>query len=177
MSMRSRFEEIDESKEKSKKAATLKRSRDEDGAEAEGDKKLSKKQQKKLNKKLKAENGDAVATTGNESSSPAKSSPVKADSEKPGKDKNDGEGKKYKELPGGLKIRDARIKGSGPQAKKGDKVKMRYIGKLSDGKIFDSNTSGKPVSIFSKYFDFTVLSLPSVQFVFTLGKGEVIKGK
>lgn len=34
---------------------------------------------------------------------------------------------------------------------------MRYIGKLGNGKVFDSNTNGKP-------------------FVFNLGKGEVIKG-
>jgi len=34
---------------------------------------------------------------------------------------------------------------------------MRYIGKLQNGKVFDSNTKGKP-------------------FTFHLGKGEVIKG-
>jgi hypothetical protein len=34
---------------------------------------------------------------------------------------------------------------------------MRYIGKLDNGKIFDSNTKGSPLS-------------------FTLGRGEVIKG-
>jgi len=34
---------------------------------------------------------------------------------------------------------------------------MRYIGKLNNGKVFDSNTKGKP-------------------FTFRLGKGEVIKG-
>ena len=34
---------------------------------------------------------------------------------------------------------------------------MRYVGKLENGKIFDSNTKGKPFS-------------------FRLGKGEVIKG-
>jgi FK506-binding nuclear protein len=34
---------------------------------------------------------------------------------------------------------------------------MRYIGKLKNGKVFDSNTKGKPFS-------------------FRLGKGEVIKG-
>lgn len=33
---------------------------------------------------------------------------------------------------------------------------MRYIGKLTNGKVFDSNTKGKP-------------------FAFKLGKGEVIK--
>lgn len=47
--------------------------------------------------------------------------------------------------------------GKGPAAKKGDKVGMRYIGKLTNGKVFDSNKKGKPFS-------------------FKLGVGEVIKG-
>jgi FK506-binding nuclear protein len=29
--------------------------------------------------------------------------------------------------------------------KKGNKVLMRYIGKLPDGKVFDKNVKGKPV--------------------------------
>ena len=52
---------------------------------------------------------------------------------------------------------DDRTIGSGPQAKLGQRVNMRYVGKLSNGKVFDSNTKGKPFS-------------------FILGKGEVIKG-
>lgn len=52
---------------------------------------------------------------------------------------------------------DERKVGTGPQAKKGSKLEMRYIGKLDDGKVFDSNKSGKPFS-------------------FKLGVGEVIKG-
>jgi len=36
----------------------------------------------------------------------------------------------------GIKI-DQRKPGSGPGAKKGDKIGMRYIGKLKDGKVFD----------------------------------------
>ncbi|KXN85346.1 hypothetical protein AN958_11446, partial [Leucoagaricus sp. SymC.cos] len=59
-------------------------------------------------------------------------------------------------LPGGLKIQDATI-GTGPQAKKGDKLQMRYVGKLPNGKVFDKNTKGKPFS-------------------FRLGDGQVIKG-
>ena len=39
----------------------------------------------------------------------------------------------------GVKIDDKKL-GSGPAAKKGNRVSMRYIGKLSDGKVFD----GKP---------------------------------
>jgi len=44
-----------------------------------------------------------------------------------------------------------------PVAKSGKKVGMRYIGKLDNGKVFDSNTKGAPL-------------------VFNLGRGEVIKG-
>ncbi|SLM39952.1 fk506-binding protein [Lasallia pustulata] len=56
----------------------------------------------------------------------------------------------------GVKIDDKKI-GKGPAAKKGDKVGIRYIGKLKDGKVFDANKKGKP-------------------FTFTLGRGDVIKG-
>ncbi|KAA8574025.1 hypothetical protein MFRU_001g01460 [Monilinia fructicola] len=56
----------------------------------------------------------------------------------------------------GVKIDDKKI-GSGPVAKKGNRVGMRYIGKFTDGKVFDSNKKGKPFS-------------------FKLGAGEVIKG-
>lgn len=56
----------------------------------------------------------------------------------------------------GVTIDDRKI-GTGPAAKKGSKVEMRYIGKLKDGKVFDANKSGKPFS-------------------FKLGSGEVIQG-
>jgi FK506-binding nuclear protein len=56
----------------------------------------------------------------------------------------------------GVKIDDKKL-GSGPAAKNGDRVSMRYIGKLTDGKVFDANKKGKPFS-------------------FKLGKGEVIQG-
>ncbi|KAK4695424.1 FK506-binding nuclear protein, partial [Lecanoromycetidae sp. Uapishka_2] len=56
----------------------------------------------------------------------------------------------------GVKIDDKKL-GSGPAAKKGNKVGMRYIGKLKDGKVFDANKKGKPFS-------------------FTIGDGSVIKG-
>jgi FK506-binding nuclear protein len=64
--------------------------------------------------------------------------------------------KKAKKLEGGVTIED-RSAGEGPTVKKGDKIGVRYIGKLANGKVFDSNTKGKP-------------------FYFTVGKGEVIKG-
>ncbi|ODM17404.1 binding protein [Aspergillus cristatus] len=56
----------------------------------------------------------------------------------------------------GVTIDDKKL-GKGPAAKSGNTVAMRYIGKLEDGKVFDSNKKGKPFS-------------------FKLGKGEVIKG-
>ncbi|KAF9889245.1 peptidylprolyl isomerase fpr4 [Aspergillus nanangensis] len=56
----------------------------------------------------------------------------------------------------GVKIDDKKL-GKGNAAKSGNTVAMRYIGKLEDGKVFDSNKKGKP-------------------FTFKLGKGEVIKG-
>ncbi|EXJ93197.1 hypothetical protein A1O3_01754 [Capronia epimyces CBS 606.96] len=52
---------------------------------------------------------------------------------------------------------DVRKVGTGPAAKKGNRLEMRYIGKLDNGKVFDSNKAGKPFS-------------------FKLGAGEVIKG-
>ena len=66
--------------------------------------------------------------------------------------------KKFKvsTLLGGVVTEDRKT-GSGALAKLGNKVGIRYIGKLKNGKVFDKNTSGKP-------------------FVFNLGKGECIKG-
>ncbi|SAM73371.1 related to FK506-binding protein (FKBP) [Ustilago bromivora] len=59
-------------------------------------------------------------------------------------------------LPSGLVIEE-KSQGTGPACKPGQKVGMRYVGKLTNGKIFDQCTIGKP-------------------FYFKLGKGEVIKG-
>jgi FK506-binding nuclear protein len=59
-------------------------------------------------------------------------------------------------LANGLIIEDVKV-GTGPAAKSGKKIGMRYIGRLTTGKVFDKNTSGKP-------------------FDFNLGRGEVIKG-
>ncbi|PWY78190.1 kinase-like protein [Aspergillus heteromorphus CBS 117.55] len=56
----------------------------------------------------------------------------------------------------GVKLDDKKL-GQGVACKAGNTVAMRYIGKLEDGKVFDSNKKGKP-------------------FTFKLGKGEVIKG-
>jgi len=61
-----------------------------------------------------------------------------------------------KTLPNGLIIEDVKV-GEGARAKSGKKIGMRYIGRLTNGKVFDKNTNGKPFS-------------------FNLGRGEVIKG-
>ncbi|KAF9066157.1 hypothetical protein BDP27DRAFT_1449876 [Rhodocollybia butyracea] len=147
----SRFEEVDEEAEKS-----LKRPRDSLTVN-DASKPLSKAEKKK-NKKQKLQDGTA-APSGEEAEKPAKGETKdgeKAD-EKKGKDKKD---KKtpvaVKELPSGLKLKDTTV-GTGPMAKKGQTISMRYIGKLTNGKIFDSNTKGKP-------------------FTFRLGAGEVIRG-
>jgi FK506-binding nuclear protein len=43
----------------------------------------------------------------------------------------------------GVKIDDKKL-GSGPACKKGNKVSMRYIGKLTDGKVFDGKSHDIP---------------------------------
>lgn len=138
-----------------------------DGA-ANGDAKLSKKQQKKL------KNNEGKAVAADASSGAAKEEiPSSAKSDKkvqfaknleqgptpsPAAKKDEGKPKAGLGIKtvNGVKIDDKKL-GTGPAAKKGDRVGMRYIGKLKDGKVFDSNKKGKPFS-------------------FKLGVGEVIKG-
>ncbi|KAK7692951.1 hypothetical protein QCA50_004592 [Cerrena zonata] len=144
-----RFEEVED--EESTKDSK-KRPRESDTMDTD-EPKLSKSEKKKQNKKLKAESGKAVAT--GEEKPPAKED-KKEKKEKKKAEKAEKPAAKVIEKEGGLKIKDHKV-GSGPQAKKGDKVSVRYIGKLTNGKEFDKNVSGKP-------------------FHFRLGKGEVIKG-
>ncbi|EIW62941.1 uncharacterized protein TRAVEDRAFT_26444 [Trametes versicolor FP-101664 SS1] len=141
-----RFEEIDDAAAAKSAADSKKRPRDSDAMET--DEKLSKSQQKKQ-KKLKAASGEAVpAATPEKKDEKKKEKKEKAEKEKPKAE--------TKTVAGGVKLVDNKT-GTGPQAKTGDMVSMRYIGKLENGKIFDQNTKGKP-------------------FKFRLGKGEVIKG-
>ncbi|KAK3341154.1 hypothetical protein B0T25DRAFT_557505 [Lasiosphaeria hispida] len=92
---------------------------------------------------------------------PAKQQADKA-AEKAGKtDKTDKTEKADKAAPAvkviqGVTIDDRKV-GAGRTVKSGDKVGMRYIGKLTNGKVFDANKKGAP-------------------FTFKVGKGEVIKG-
>ncbi|SPO19680.1 related to FK506-binding protein (FKBP) [Ustilago trichophora] len=116
-------------------------------------------------KKVKAEAASASAT-----STPTKVAETKTEkqtkSPKEAKPKTETVEKKTAEkpsskmtttkLPSGLVIEE-KSQGNGPACKAGQKVGMRYVGKLTNGKVFDQCTSGKP-------------------FYFKLGKGEVIKG-
>ncbi|KAF8200950.1 hypothetical protein BJ912DRAFT_1029652 [Pholiota molesta] len=143
----SRFEEIEDEAEPVK---AQKRPRESDATE------ITAKAEKK-NKKQKAEGGKAVE-------SPADAAtPKEEKKEKKKKEKKVDEAKEEKKethakktIAGGVTIQDAKI-GTGPMAKKGNTVRMRYVGKLTNGKEFDKNVSGKP-------------------FAFHLGKSEVIKG-
>lgn len=148
-------------------------------------KKLSKAEKKAL-KKLKKNDGvaapvtptasqtlepkkEATATNGSEKKSvqfaknleqgptpsatpPAKAADKKADAVK---SSNQSASLGVKDIQG-VTVDDRKL-GTGPAAKKGSRVEMRYIGKLESGKVFDSNKKGKPFS-------------------FKLGMGEVIKG-
>ncbi|KAJ1961942.1 peptidylprolyl isomerase fpr3 [Dipsacomyces acuminosporus] len=106
--------------------------------------KIKKQAEKKDNKKRKAE-----------AEAPAEEAPAKAKKEKKEKKKEEKKPKTI-QLPGGIVVEDKK-EGTGPEAKKGKRVAMHYIGKLTNGKVFDQNTKGKP-------------------FWFRLGAGEVIKG-
>lgn len=106
------------------------------------------KAEKKSAKKQKGENGVAIPKEdpvkeikeGKKEEQRKEKKKEKKEKKKDGKDAAE-----VKELEGGVKTKDVKV-GSGPGAQKGQSVKMRYIGKLTDGKVFDSNTQGKPVS-------------------------------
>jgi len=103
------------------------------------------KAEKKAAKKQKGENGVAIPKE-----DPVKETKVERKKEKKEKKEKKKEGKptgEAKEVTGGIQVKDVKV-GEGPGAQKGQSVKMRYIGKLTDGKIFDSNTKGKPVSLY-----------------------------
>ncbi|KAH6660043.1 hypothetical protein BKA67DRAFT_546636 [Truncatella angustata] len=124
------------------------------------DDKTSKKQQKKL----KNNKGDAVEVE--KSKAEAKESPKDAKKVQFAKNLEQGPtGSAANAEKGaapsvkviqGVTVDDRKV-GKGRPAKSGNKVGVRYIGKLQDGKVFDSNKKGKP-------------------FTFAIGKGEVIKG-
>jgi len=151
--------------------------------------KLSKKQLKKLKKN----NGEAAAVK--ESEAEATSTPVKSDKAdkkvqfaknleqgptgsaekaKPATPATPGKAALGPRKVGGITIDDKKI-GSGPACKKGNKVEMRYIGKLQDGKVFDCMY---PHSLLSTDLSLTlkIANKKGKPFGFKLGAGEVIKG-
>jgi FK506-binding nuclear protein len=130
-------------------------------ATTNGETKLSKKQLKKM----KNNSGEAITTKTEEAK---KTEPVKdsaaakpdkkvqfaknleqgptgsSDSKVKEETKTDSKDSKPKATLGvktikGVKIDDKKL-GDGPACKKGDRVGMRYIGKLTDGKVFDCKT-------------------------------------
>lgn len=140
--------ELDDSDEEEEpkaaaKPESKKRAHDADASEAA--EKLSKKQKKQK----KAASGEAVPAGGAEEPADAKKSKKAKDSSAKEEKQPEVKGKGVERvLAGGVKISDHKV-GSGPKAKKGDTVSMRYIGKLANGKLFDSNTKGKAVSFTS----------------------------
>ncbi|KAG1847906.1 hypothetical protein F4604DRAFT_138172 [Suillus subluteus] len=152
-----RFEELSDLAEDEPKAEEHKPSkRPHDDAMDTDEQPAEKVPKKKKAKKQKGEDGKAIPVVVEEKAAEPKGEKEeekKADKKEKKKSKA-AEGKKggsYKELAGGVKIRDVKT-GDGKTAKNGAKVSMRYIGKLQDGKIFDQN------------------------FTFKLGAGDVIKG-
>lgn len=151
-----RYEELSDLAEDEPKAEKHKPSKrphdDAMDTEEQPAEKVSKKQKAK---KQKGEDGKAIPVAVEEKAAEPKGEKEeekKADK----KEKKKQKARSYKELAGGVKIRDVKT-GDGKTAKNGAKVSMRYIGKLQNGKIFDQNVKGKP-------------------FTFKLGGGDVIKG-
>lgn len=128
------------------------------------EKPLSKSQKKKLQKKLKQNNGEAADVDGKDTKketngekkvqfaanleqgpTPSTKSPA-TDAKKSNKaDQKDS--KKAKVWTSeGVTIDDRKV-GEGHQAKKGSQVELRYIGKLPNGKVFDGECPGSASTV------------------------------
>ncbi|EOO02422.1 putative fkbp-type peptidyl-prolyl protein [Phaeoacremonium minimum UCRPA7] len=173
----SRVKEIDTDEEEAPKLVEAKKgknkrkaSEDADGLDeliAKESKTEEPKLSKKQAKKLKNNEGKPVEVE----KEAAKDTPTKADKKvqfaknlEQGPTGSAAEKAKQGDKKAGLGVKvvqgvtvDDRKLGSGRTVKSGDRVGMRYIGKLENGKVFDSNKKGAPFS-------------------FRIGKGEVIKG-
>lgn len=167
-----RIEEVDSEEEapkltKKEKAKGKKRAAEEDAEPsledlitkeaAKADDKLSKKQAKKL----KNNAGDAIAVQEDKDAKDKKRVQFAKTLEQgptgsAAKETKEAAKKTGVKVVQGVTI-DDRKAGSGRVVKNGDRVGMRYIGKLENGKVFDSNKKGAPFS-------------------FRVGKGEVIRG-
>lgn len=148
----SKIEVLEEEEKPSKKRGA-------EEAESKKSKKAKKEDKKSVQFTKDLEQGPTGSTLVEKKESKKDKKEAKKDKkeEKKSEDKKE-ETKKFptKTLLGGVVTEDRKV-GKGPTAKSGNKVGIRYIGKLKNGKVFDKNTSGKP-------------------FVFGLGKGECIKG-
>lgn len=142
--------EEEEQKKSKKRASEAKEVKESKKAKTEQPTKAEKAAESSKAKKEKKEKKDKKVQFTKE----LEQGPTPAEPKKDDKPKD----KKFptKTLLGGV-ITEDRKTGSGSGAKSGNKVGIRYIGKLKNGKVFDKNTSGKP-------------------FTFNLGKGECIKG-
>ncbi|WWC64352.1 uncharacterized protein I303_106962 [Kwoniella dejecticola CBS 10117] len=99
---------------------------------------------------------DTEGLSKNQKKKMAKKAKLEAETPAPAVKKEEKKVPSKRTLDSGLIIEDVKV-GEGQVAKTGKRLGMRYVGKLTTGKQFDANTSGKPFS-------------------FVLGKGEVIKG-
>ncbi|KAG1809440.1 uncharacterized protein BJ212DRAFT_608783 [Suillus subaureus] len=156
-----RFEELSDLAEDEPKAEESKSSkRPHDDTMDTDEQPAEKVSKKKKAKKQKGEDGKAIPVAVEEKvvePKGEKEEEKKAEKKEKKKQKTtEKKGGSYKELAGGVKIRDVKT-GDGKTAKNGAKVSMRYIGKLQNGTVFDQNVKGKP-------------------FTFKLGAADVIKG-
>jgi FK506-binding nuclear protein len=129
------------------KSQALKRPRESMEADTPTDKKLTKAEKRKA-KKVKAEGDTAAVQAGTAAAGAPKAEKEHEKQNTPAKGEKSTSkpAKALVQLPDGVKYTDSKV-GTGPQAKSGNTVSMRYIGKLANGKIFDKNTKGKPVRI------------------------------
>jgi len=133
---------------KSKKRSAEEAAENLDDLIAKDETKLSKKQQKKL----KNNKGEAVAAEDKKETTPKSDKKVQfAKNLEQGPTGSAEKAKTAEKKATGVKVVngvtiDDRKVGSGRTAKNGDKVSMRYIGKLQNGKVFDSNKKGTPFS-------------------------------
>ncbi|KAG9016029.1 peptidylprolyl isomerase fpr4 [Tulasnella sp. 427] len=139
---------IEEIKETSSKVEKKDKKRPRESNEGEAEAESSSKKDKK--KKQKLESGAAGPAPVNGAAEKKEEKKETKKEEKKEKKKN------IQTTKSGVTV-DVRTEGKGPAAKNGQKLSMRYIGKLQNGHVFDKNVKGSP-------------------FTFTLGKGEVIKG-
>lgn len=151
-----KIEEIIEEKEKETETAKESKKRVAEEPTSKKSKKAKKDEKKSVQFSKELEQGPTGSTLVENNN---KKSNASTKDKKDTSVNDDGDKKKKfptKTLLGGVITEDRKI-GSGATAKSGNKVGIRYIGKLKNGKVFDKNTSGKPFS-------------------FKLGKGECIKG-